>query len=58
MQLLEIFVEKDLVIYLQEYSKDKRLTKRDSAVLEAMLPYLEYGMTSDQLTKLYNNLKR
>lgn len=43
---------------IQQISKDKRLTKRDSAVLEAMLPYLEYGMTSDQLTKLYNNLKR
>ena len=43
---------------IQQISKDKRLTKRDSAMLEAMLPYLEYGMTSDQLTKLYNNLKR
>lgn len=43
---------------IQQISRDKRLTKRDSAVLEAMLPYLEYGMTSDQLTKLYNNLKR
>lgn len=42
---------------IQQISRDKRLTKRDSAVLEAMLPYLEYGMTSDQLTKLYNNLK-
>ena len=43
---------------IQQISEDKRLTKSDSAVLEAMLPYLEYGMTSDQLTKLYNNLKR
>lgn len=43
---------------IQQISRDKRLTKRDSAVLEVMLPYLEYGMTSDQLTKLYNNLKR
>lgn len=43
---------------IQQISRDKRLTKRDSAILEAMLPYLEYGMTSDQLTKLYNNLKR
>lgn len=43
---------------IQQISRDERLTKRDSAVLEAMLPYLEYGMTSDQLTKLYNNLKR
>lgn len=48
----------DLSIRIQQISRDKRLTKRDSAVLEAMLPYLEYGMTSDQLTKLYNNLKR
>lgn len=48
----------DLSTRIQQISKDKRLTKRDSAVLEAMLPYLEYGMTSDQLTKLYNNLKR
>lgn len=48
----------DLPTRIQQISRDKRLTKRDSAVLEAMLPYLEYGMTSDQLTKLYNNLKR
>lgn len=48
----------DLSTRIQQISKDKRLTKRDFAVLEAMLPYLEYGMTSDQLTKLYNNLKR
>lgn len=48
----------DLSTRTQQISKDERLTKRDSAVLEAMLPYLEYGMTSDQLTKLYNNLKR
>lgn len=48
----------DLSTRTQQISRDKRLTKRDSAVLEAMLPYLEYGMTSDQLTKLYNNLKR
>lgn len=48
----------DLSTRIQQISGDKRLTKRDSAVLEAMLPYLEYGMTSDQLTKLYNNLKR
>lgn len=48
----------DLSTRMLQISKDKRLTKRDSAVLEAMLPYLEYGMTSDQLTKLYNNLKR
>lgn len=48
----------DLSTRIQQISRDKRLTKRDSAVLEAMLPYLEYGMTSDQLTKLYNNLKR
>lgn len=48
----------DLSTRIQQINKDKHLTKRDSAVLEAMLPYLEYGMTSDQLTKLYNNLKR
>lgn len=48
----------DLSTRIQQISKDERLTKRDSTVLEAMLPYLEYGMTSDQLTKLYNNLKR
>lgn len=48
----------DLSTRIQQISRDKRLTKRDSVVLEAMLPYLEYGMTSDQLTKLYNNLKR
>ena len=48
----------DLSTRIQQISRDKRLTKGDSAVLEAMLPYLEYGMTSDQLTKLYNNLKR
>ena len=48
----------DLSTRIQQINKDKRLTKRDSAVLEAMVPYLEYGMTSDQLTKLYNNLKR
>ena len=48
----------DLSTRIQQISRDKRLTERDSAVLEAMSPYLEYGMTSDQLTKLYNNLKR
>lgn len=48
----------DLSTRIQQISRDKHLTKRDSAILEAMLPYLEYGMTSDQLTKLYNNLKR
>lgn len=48
----------DLSTRIQQISRDKRFSKRDSAVLEAMLPYLEYGMTSDQLTKLYNNLKR
>lgn len=48
----------DLSTRIQQISRDKRLIKRDSAVLEAMSPYLEYGMTSDQLTKLYNNLKR
>lgn len=48
----------DLSTRIQQINRDKRLTKRDSAVLKAMLPYLEYGMTSDQLTKLYNNLKR
>lgn len=48
----------DLSTRIQQINKDKRLTNRDSAVLEAMLPYLEYGMTSDQLTRLYNNLKK
>lgn len=48
----------DLSTRIQQINKDKRLINRDSAVLEAMLPYLEYGMTSDQLTRLYNNLKR
>lgn len=48
----------DLSTRIQQINKDKRLIKRDSAMLEAMLPYLEYGMTSDQLTRLYNNLKR
>lgn len=42
---------------LQTMSKDKRLSKRDTAMLNAMIPYLEYGMTREQLTTLLNDLR-
>lgn len=42
---------------LQTMSKDKRLSKRDTAMLNAMIPYLEYGMTKEQLTTLLNDLR-
>ena len=46
----------DLSTRLQAISRDKRLMDRDQAMLEAMLPYLEYGMTSKQLKELHSRL--
>lgn len=46
----------DLSTRLQAISKDKRLTNRDQAMLNAMCPYLDYGMTSQQLSELYSKL--
>lgn len=46
----------DLSTRLQAISKDKRLTNRDQAMLNAMRPYLDYGMTSQQLSELYSKL--
>lgn len=46
----------DLSTRLQAISRDKRLMNRDQAMLEAMLPYLEYGMTSKQLKELHSRL--
>lgn len=34
------------------FIKDMRLESRDAAMFNAMLPYLEYGMTKDQINKL------
>lgn len=42
---------------LQTMSRDKRLSKRDTTMLNAMIPYLEYGMTKEQLTTLLNDLR-
>lgn len=47
---------RDLSTALQTMSKDRRLSKKDKALLEAMKPYLDYGMTSEQLNNLYNLL--
>lgn len=47
----------DLSTRLQQISKDRKMTSRDQAIMEAMIPYLEYGMTSEQLKKLVNGLK-
>lgn len=46
----------DLSTRSQAISRDKRLMNRDQAMLEAMLPYLEYGMTSKQLKELHSRL--
>lgn len=46
----------DLSTRLQAINRDKRLMNRDQAMLEAMLPYLEYGMTSKQLKELHSRL--
>lgn len=48
----------DLSTRIQQINKDRRLTNRDTAMLDAMMPFLEYGMTADQLKKLYNNYNR
>lgn len=42
---------------LQTMSRDRRLTKRDYAMLNAMIPYLEYGIGKEQLTTLLNDLR-
>lgn len=42
----------DLFTNVGKIVRDRRLSKRDAGLYEAMLPYLEYGMTSDQLKKL------
>lgn len=41
---------------LQTMSKDRRLSKRDQAVLAAMEPFLQYGMTGEQYQKLISLL--
>lgn len=41
---------------LQTMSKDRRLNKRDQAVLAAMEPFLQYGMTGEQYQKLISLL--
>lgn len=46
----------DLSTRLQAINRDKRLMNRDQAMLEVMLPYLEYGMTSKQLKELHSRL--
>lgn len=48
----------ELSTRIQSVNRDRRLTNRDQAMLDAMKPYLEYGMTSQQLTDMYNKLRR
>lgn len=48
----------DLSTRIQQISKDRRMTSRDQAMLEAMIPYLEYGMTSQNLQNLVSGLKK
>lgn len=47
---------RDLGTTLQTMSKDRRLSKRDQAVLAAMEPFLQYGMTGEQYQKLISLL--
>lgn len=47
---------RDLGTALQTMSKDRRLSKRDQAVLAAMEPFLQYGMTGEQYQKLISLL--
>ena len=42
----------DLFTNAGKIARDRGLTKRDEGLYQAMLPYLEYGMTSEQLKKL------
>lgn len=42
----------DFFTNIGKIRQDKRLSARDEGLYQAMLPYLEYGMTSDQLKKL------
>lgn len=37
------------------FLKDLRLQNRDKSLLEMMIPYLEYGMTTDQVNNLLKN---
>lgn len=48
---------RDLGTALQTMSKDRRLSKRDQAVLAAMEPFLQYGMTGEQYQKLISLLR-
>ena len=47
---------RDLGTALQTMSKDRRLSKRNQAVLAAMEPFLQYGMTGEQYQKLISLL--
>jgi len=42
----------DFFTNIGKIRRDKRLSARDAGLYQAMLPYLEYGMTSDQLKKI------
>ena len=42
---------------LQQYNKDKRLSKRDMALLNFMAPYLQYGATNQSVMDLINQYK-
>lgn len=42
----------DFFTNIGKIRRDKKLNARDAGLYQAMLPYLEYGMTSDQLKKI------
>ena len=42
---------------LQSMSRDKRLNKRDQAMLEYMKEFFNYGSTQDTVNKLYRNFR-
>ena len=48
----------DLSTILQSVRRDKRLTKRDSALLDYMAPYLRYGSPDSELQQMINTYRR
>ena len=42
---------------LQQFNKDRRLSKRDMALLNFMAPYLQYGATNQNVMDLINQYK-
>jgi len=48
---------RDLSTTLQSMRKDKRLSKRDQALLQYMKPFLEYGSTMEQVGNLDSGMQ-